>query len=172
MQIMRMLKHLAYPDWWVGRRFPDAVMNRIEAAVTASETSHLAEIRFAVEASLPASQLWRGITARQRALAVFGELGVWDTAANNGVLVYLLLADRDVEIVADRGFNGKVEAAEWTAICTAMEQRFAVGEFEAGVLLGIERIQAVAQQHFPASDADASNPERNPNELPNRPVRI
>lgn len=172
MQIMRMLKHLAYPDWWVGRRFPDAVMDRIEAAVTASETSHLAEIRFAVEASLPASLLWRGVSARQRALAVFGELGVWDTEANNGVLVYLLLDDRDVEIVADRGFNGKVEAAEWTSICTAVEHHFAAGEFEAGALLGIERIQTIARLHFPASLEAAPGAARNPNELPNRPVRI
>lgn len=172
MQIMRMLKHLAYPDWWVGRRFPDAVMDRIEAAVAASEASHLAEICFAVEASLPPSLLLRGVTARQRALAVFGNLGVWDTAANNGVLVYLLLADRDVEIVADRGFNGKVATTEWTAICTNMEQSFAAGEFEAGALFGIERIHDLARQHFPASGADAFEPVSNRNELPNWPVRI
>ena len=149
MQIMRMLKHLAYPDWWVSRRFPVAVMDRLEAAISASEASHQAEIRFAVEASLPGGLLWRGVTARQRALALFGELGVWDTAANNGILVYLLLADRNVEIVADRGFNGKVEAAEWTVICTLMEQRFVADDFADGALLGIDRIHALAQQHFP-----------------------
>jgi len=167
MQIKRIFKHLLFPHRRLLRYFPDAVMDRIEAAVAASERAHHAEIRFAVEGALDLLPLWRDFTSRQRALALFANLGVWDTEANNGVLIYLLLADRDVEIVADRGFNGRVDAAQWTTICHEMEAKFAGGAFEAGILLGIERIDRLLSQHFPAHD-DAENE----NELPNRPVRI
>jgi uncharacterized membrane protein len=165
MAIKRIFKHLLYPQWRVGRAFPPATMDRIELAVTASERLHNGEIRFAVEGALHSTPLFRGISARQRAAQVFAELGVWDTAANNGVLIYLLLADRDVEIVADRGFNGRVSPAQWESICREMEVLFASGEFEAGALVGIERIHALLKQHFPAQGD-------NPNELPNRPVRV
>jgi len=167
MQIKRIFKHLMFPYRRLLRHFPDAVMDRIEAAVAASERMHHAEIRFAVEGSLDLLPLWRGVSARQRALTLFASLGVWDTEANNGVLIYLLLADRDVEIVADRGFNNRVDAAQWASICHEMEASFASGAFEAGILLGIERIDHLLSQHFPVRD-DAENS----NELPNRPVRI
>ena len=94
-------------------------------------------------------------------------MGVWDTEANNGVLIYLLLADRDVEIIADRGFNGRVDAAQWEAICREMEACFARGDYEAGVLLGIERIDRLLNEHFPLAEASG-----NPNELSNRPLRL
>jgi hypothetical protein len=165
MDIKRIFKHLLYPQWRLRRAFPDATMDRIEAAVTASERTHHGEIRFAVEGALDIALLLRGISARQRALSVFAELGVWDTEANNGVLVYLLLADRDVEIVADRGFQGRVSASQWEAICREMEKVFASAEFEAGAVLGIERIHALLNQHFPLQGGNA-------NELANRPVRV
>ncbi len=165
MDIKRIFKHVLYPQWLLRRAFPDAALDRIEAAVTASERTHHGEIRFAVEAALEVSPLLRGVAARQRAVQVFAELGVWDTEANNGVLIYLLLADRDVEIVADRGFRGRVEAAQWESICREMEVLFARGEFEAGALRGIERIHAVLDQHFPLRGD-------NTDELPNRPLRI
>jgi uncharacterized membrane protein len=111
----------------------------------------------------------RGVSARQRAIALFAELGVWDTEANNGVLIYLLLADRQVEIVADRGFQACVSAAQWASICHEMEASFAGGEFEAGAQAGIERIHALLSEHFPARATDLAG---NPNELPNRPVRV
>ncbi len=167
MRIKRIFRHLMFPHRRLVRHFPDAVMDRIEAAVAASERAHHAEIRFAVEGTLDLLPLWRDDTARQRALSLFANLGVWDTKANNGVLIYLLLADHDVEIVADRGFNGHVEAAQWTLICHEMEACFASGAFEAGILLGIERIDHLLSQHFPVRD-DAENA----NELPDRPVRI
>lgn len=165
MDIQRIFKHLMYPQWLARRTFPDALLDRIEAAVTASERAHHGEIRFAVEGALAIAPLLRGVSARQRAVAVFAELGVWDTEVNNGVLIYLLLADRDVEIVADRGFHGRVSSAQWESICREMEVSFARGEFEAGALLGIERIDALLRQHFPASGANA-------NELPNRPLLV
>ena len=165
MDINRIFKHLLYPQWLLRRTFPDATMDRIEAAVTASERTHHGEIRFAVEGALDIAPLLRGVSARQRAVQVFSELRVWDTEANNGVLIYLLLADRDVEIVADRGFHGCVSPVQWESICREMEALFAKGEFEAGALTGIERIHALLSQHFPLRAANA-------NELPNQPVRV
>lgn len=167
MLIKRIFKHLLYPRWLVRQTFPDAVMDRIEAAVSQSERAHHGEIRFAVEGALDFMPLWRGVCARERARAVFAELGVWDTEANNGVLIYLLLADRDVEIVADRGFNACVTPAQWTAICLEMETCFSRGEFEAGALRGIAGVDALLCQHFPSPD-NAPNAD----ELPNRPQRL
>jgi uncharacterized membrane protein len=163
MNIYRIIKHLLYPQWRVKGAFPDAVMDRIEAAVTASERTHHGEIRFAVEGALDLLPLIRQVTARQRAMQVFADLGVWDTEANNGVLIYLLLADRDVEIVADRGFQSRVSPAQWERVCREMETSFATGEFEAGVLTGIERIDALLAEHFPLRG-------ENINELSNRPL--
>ncbi len=167
MNIKRIFRHLLYPLWLRRRAFPDAVMDRIEAAVVASEQAHAGEIRFAVEGALDLLPLLRGVSARQRALALFGELGVWDTEANNGVLIYLLLAERDVEIVADRGLNGRVGSRHWESICREMEAKFARGEFEAGVLLGIKRMDEVLRRNFPRSRAA-----EDVNELPDRPVRV
>jgi hypothetical protein len=167
MRIKRLFRHLLYPGWWVARCFPDRVMDRIEAAVSASEAGHRGEIRFAVEGALDLLPLLRDVSARERALAMFAELGVWDTEANNGVLVYVLLADHDVEIIADRGFNDCVSPAQWRAICQEMEALFADGGFEAGALIGIERIHELLVRHFPRLGDAADR-----NELPDRPIRI
>lgn len=164
MDIKRIFKHFLYPQWQLRRAFPDAALDRIEAAVAGSERAHHGEIRFVVEAALDVAPLLRGIGARQRALQVFAELGVWDTEANNGVLIYLLLADRDVEIVADRGFRACVSPDQWESICREMEAQFVRGEFEAGALLGIGRIHALLARHFPVQGDNAD-------ELPNRPLR-
>jgi uncharacterized membrane protein len=158
----RLLRHLLFPDWLTRRRFPGRVLEHIEAAVAASERGHAGELRFAVEGALHPAQLWVGMTTRERALAVFSHLRIWDTAANNGVLIYLLLADRDVEIVADRGLNGLVQAVQWEAICREMEACFRRGEFETGALLGIKRVDGLLRRHFPVSGD-------NPNELPDTP---
>lgn len=158
----RLFRHLFFPDWLTRRYFPEHVLKRIEAAVAASERGHAGELRFAVEGALHPGALWAGVTARERAIEVFSSLRIWDTAANNGVLIYLLLAERDVEIVADRGFNGLVAPAEWEAICLEMEACLRDGKFEAGALLGIERVDALLRRHFPGN-AD------NANELPDAP---
>jgi uncharacterized membrane protein len=140
-------------------------MQSIEAAIGASETRHSGEIRFAVESALDAPALLRGQSARGRALEVFSALRVWDTEANSGVLVYLLLADRDVEIVADRGIHGRVGAAAWEAICREMEARFAAGRYAEGVLTGIARIDEHLARHFPRDAHDKD-------ELPNAPATL
>jgi len=162
-KLTRILKHLTAGRWQVLRHFPKPAMQAIESAIRHSEASHLGELRFAVEAGLDWHDLWRGLTPRRRAIEVFSQLHVWDTEHNSGVLIYLLLADRRVEIVADRGIHARVGDAEWQAICRAMEAEFRQGRFEHGVLQGLGRISALLVQHFPA-DGD------NPDELPDAPV--
>ncbi len=163
--LTRLIRHLFHPAWLVRRVFPPGTMDRITRAVSASELGHGGEIRFVVEGALDFPHLWHGGSARRRAIQVFSDLRVWDTEANNGVLIYLLLADRDVEILADRGFNGKVAPQEWEAICREMEACFARGEFEQGALAGITRADALLRRHFPVAGA-------NPNELPDAPAVI
>jgi hypothetical protein len=166
MSIRRILKHWFYPPWLVRRHFPATAMTAIAKAVSDSERSHMGEVRFAVEGALPWHDVLDGLPARDRALQTFSQLRIWDTEHNNGVLIYLLLADHDVEIVADRGVHALVGPEGWEAICHAMEAEFRQGNFEAGVLLGIARITAILQQHFPAHGRD------NPNELPDVPVVV
>jgi uncharacterized membrane protein len=149
----------------LGRAFPPEVLAEIDQVVTDSEQSHTAEIRVAVETALSPGDLWRSTTARQRARQVFAEIGVWDTAANNGVLLYVLLAERDIEIVADRGFAGRVSDGEWEAICQEMEAAFRSGRYREGTLSAVARIGALAARHFPAAGANAD-------ELPNRPLLL
>ncbi len=140
-------------------------MANIEAAIQAAETRHMGELRFAVESGLDIHELWHGITPRQRAIEVFSQLRIWDTEHNSGVLVYLLLADRRVEIVADRGIHAKVGDEQWQAICREMEQHFRNGSFEQGVMQGITAISGLLQQHFPAHGTHA-------NELSKQPGRV
>lgn len=151
------------PPWLARRYFPRTAMSRIEQATRASEVLHNGEIRFAVEATLDFMALLHKQKASQRALEVFSQQRVWDTEYNSGVLIYLLLADRDVEIVADRGIDKRVGGAEWERICRQMEAEFGAGRFEEGVLAGIREITALLVQHFPART-------ENPNELSDRPV--
>lgn len=163
MNAKRIFRHLILPQWSVGLAFPKRVLQEIERAVAASEKRHDAELRFAVEAGLSFSALLRGQTARQRAVEVFSQLRVWDTEHNSGVLIYVQLADRKVEILADRGISALVPQAEWDAICRRLEQHYRKGEFEQGTLAAIEEITVRLARHFPQR-------ETNPNELPNRPV--
>lgn len=163
MQIKRFFKHILTTPWLVQRYFPASAMRKIEAAVRDSERKHSGEIRFVVEAALHPLQLLHGITPRQRAIELFAQLGVWDTEHNSGVLVYLLLADHDVEIVADRGIHSCVGDGGWGEICKQMEAEFRQGRFEAGTILGIAQISEVLQQHFPAGTA-------NDNEISDTPL--
>jgi uncharacterized membrane protein YgcG len=147
---MRILNHLLLPRAALHRRFPAHTLTAIEEAVQASEQRHRAEIRVAIEVALDLRALWRVPTARERALEVFAELGVWSTAESNGVLVYLLLAERDVEIVADKGFDGRVTDGEWREVCAGIETALAAGQWRDGVLLGIERVTMLLEREFPA----------------------
>jgi len=159
----RILRHLLSPQWRVARSFPPAAMAAVERAITQSEIRHGGQIRFAVEHALDTGALLRGLSARERALQVFSTLNVWDTEHNNGVLIYLLLADRNVEIIADRGIHGRVGAQGWEAVCREMESAFRAGHFEQGVLNGIERVSGLLEGHFPRTN-------HGQNELPDRPV--
>jgi uncharacterized membrane protein len=163
MSISRALRHLSSPAWVVRSTFAENTLNEIEAAIAATERSHGGEIRFAVEGNLSAVELWRNVSARDRALEVFARLGVWDTEANNGVLIYVLWADHDVEIVADRGFNGRVTAEEWASVCHRMEQHFRASNPQQAVIEGVQAVGALIAKHFPALDR---------NELPDRPVML
>jgi uncharacterized membrane protein len=137
MGIRRISRHLLEHRWRERRIFTPKVLARIEAAIKAGEATHAGQIRFVVEGALDGKPLFRNQPARERAIDVFSRLRVWDTEHNNGVLIYLLLADRDVEIVADRGINAKVGTAGWEKICTDMEKEFRAGLFEHGVIKGI-----------------------------------
>lgn len=162
MNIKRLIKHLLLPPWLTRRTFSPDVMGRIEDAVKHSERLHRGELRVVVETSLDLRPLLRGQSPRERACEVFAETGVWDTAGNSGVLLYINHADRDIEIVADRGISAQVTQEQWEAICRGIEQAFRERRFEEGLLEGIRRITVLLQQHFPATG-------ENPDELGNRP---
>ena len=163
MGIRRIGRHLLAYRWRVGRVFSPEALAAIEAAIKASETVHTGQIRFVVEGALDGAPLFRDQPARERALDIFSQLRIWDTADNNGVLIYLLLADHDVEIVADRGINARVGAAGWEKICKEMETDFRAGNFERGVIKGIEAVSRELAKHFPRSGGGT-------NELPDAPV--
>jgi len=159
----RMLRHLTHGRAAVRRAFPPSALQAIEAEVRAQEARHRGELRVALEGSLPLGALLRGASPRDRALALFRTLGVGRTSEGNGVLVYLLLAERVVEIVADQAIARHVPQAEWRRICGVMEERFRRGEFAQGVIAGVQAIGERLAEHCPAGTA-------NPNELPDRPV--
>jgi uncharacterized membrane protein len=160
MDLKRWARHLFFP-----RRFPEAALPAIEQAIKRGEASHRGEIRFAAEDALEGPALLGGQSARERALEVFSQLRVWDTEENNGVLIYLLLADHDIEIVADRGINAKVAQDDWERMCRDMEQALGRGEYEAAVVTGIEEASLLLARHYPPRPGDR-------NELPDRPVRL
>jgi uncharacterized membrane protein len=157
----RFLRHAFMTRFHVQRAFPKHVLKRIETAVETAEKSHGGEIRFALERELTTVDLLMNVSPRQRAVRLFGELGVWDTENNNGVLIYVLLADRVVEIVADRGFAGRVSDAEWSRACQIMEQAYRSGQFEQGSVDGIAATSELIARHYPTADR---------NEQPNAPV--
>jgi uncharacterized membrane protein len=165
MNIKRIMRHLSTGRATVRRVFPQRSLNAIEHAIRETETRHDGQIRFAVEPALELVPLLTGQTAQQRAIDVFSNLRVWDTEHNNGVLIYLLLADRDVEIIADRGIHIRLGKEVWEAICREMEAAFRSGNFEAGVLAGVRTVGEHLSRHFPARNGKF-------NEMPDRPVLL
>jgi uncharacterized membrane protein len=163
--LARLVKHRLFDEDDARRLLGKDALARIEARVAASEKRHSGEIRVVVEAGLPFSYLRRDATPRDRAVKLFGKLGVWDTERNNGVLIYLLLAERAIEIVADRGVNRVVAAAEWAEIAASMQSAFQAGEFEAGLLRAVDAVDALLVRHFPAQPGDVDV-----NELPDAPL--
>lgn len=163
MRFARWWRHLTSTRARVAQAFPAATLAAVEHAIAESERSHSAEIRFVLEPALSLTALQSGVTPRARALELFASLAVWDTARNNGVLVYILFADHAIEIVADRGFTGRVDAAAWREICAAAEASFRRGLFAQGALAMLGRIGELAARHFPPHAADDD-------ELPNLPL--
>lgn len=155
-----------FPGNLVRRSFPATTLAAIQQAVAKGEMRHRGEVCFAVEGALPWQSMWRRKPVRDRAVEVFGQLNVWDTRENTGVLVYILLAERAIEIVADRGVSLRVDDAVWLAICERLRERFVAGEFESGALSAIEEINRLLIANFPAEGGD------NPDELPDRPVLL
>ncbi len=165
MDVLRALRHLFATRWSTRRRFPEVTLGAIEAAVREVEARHAGEIRFAVETALDLPELWHGVGAPERALQVFGHLGVWDTEGNNGVLIYVLVADHDVEIVADRAIARRASQAEWDAISREIEDHYRAGRFEQGSVAGVRAVGRLLAQHFPTQGGDR-------NEQPNQPILL
>lgn len=163
-KMLRILKHRWLDERDAHRALGKGTLARIEARVGASEQRHSGQIRICVEAGLPLSYLRKNLTARDRAVMMFGKLRVWDTEANNGVLIYLLLAERSIEIVADRGLARHVPPEQWQAIVAGMREPFADGRFEEGLNAAIDAVDILLVRYFPLA-AGATRP----NELPNRP---
>ena len=163
MAIARLLKHTISAGR-ARRLFPARALDAIQQAIAQGETRHQEQVCFAIEGALPLSRVVRGHTPRARAHEVFSHLRVWDTRNNSGVLIYVLVADHAIEIVADRGISARVAQEEWEAICAAMRDRFLAGEFLQGAIDGVTRVSNLLAQHFPADGSVKTN------ELPDRPV--
>ncbi len=163
-RLTRLLRHLWQDETDARRALGPAALDRIEARVREAEQHHRGEIRVCIEAGLPLSYLWRGASARERAVTLFGKLRVWDTEANSGVLIYVLLADHAIEIVADRGLARHVPPAQWHAVVAGMRDAFRAQRYEEGVMAAINAVDVLLTQHFPLRPDDG-----NPDELDNRP---
>lgn len=165
MNAARLLKHLFAFPWRLRRAFPEATRRDIAAAVATSERRHRGELRFVIEGSLPLRALLRDQPPRVRAIELFSRLRVWDTAENSGILIYLQLVDRQVEILADRGIAAKVPQAAWDVLCRDLEAAMRAGRCQAGALAAIETATRLLTEHFPAA-------RDNPNELPDAPLML
>jgi uncharacterized membrane protein len=161
----RVLRHLFTPFWVLRRCYREALLAEIERRIGEIERVHPGELRFVVEHALEIGDLLSGLTARQRALEVFGLLRVWDTEHNNGVLIYVLHAERAVEIVADRGLARRVTQSEWDTLCHLMEREFRAGRYGEGALGVINGAATLLEKHFAPRQGG-------PNELPNQPLLL
>jgi uncharacterized membrane protein len=162
MRLSRVLRHLLLPDWWRSVIHAPTWRRSAPRSQPASRT-HRGELRFVVEGPLPLASLWQDSTSRRRAIELFASQRVWDTEENSGILIYVQLVDRRVEILADRGIAARVAQAEWDAICRAMEASFRKGEWRQGALQAVARAGELLARHFPARQS-------NPNELPDQPL--
>lgn len=163
MNNQRIFRHVTTGGWHLRRAFSKAALRRIEAAIRAAEATHDGQIRFAVETALDLPALIQGVSAHERAVETFSKLRVWDTEHNNGVLIYLLMADHEVEIVADRGVHRQAGETVWQAICQKMEMLFREKRFEEGIILGIQEVGRVLSRFYPKTG-------HGKNELPDTPV--
>jgi TPM domain len=165
MGIARIARHLTCSARRTRVHFTPAVLAEIEAAIGAAEALHAGEIRFAIETALPLPMLWHDLSPRARALDLFARLNIWDTQSNNGVLIYVLRADRAVEIIADRGINERVSAAEWAQVCREVETHYQAGRYAEGSRAAVAGVARLLALHFPADRTSG-------NELPNQPILL
>jgi len=165
MDLRRFWRHLLMSPARERLAFPRATLDNIQRAIAECEATHRGQVMLVVEAELSSAQLWHELGSRERARQVFALQGTWNTEENNGVLIYLLLADRRVEIVADRGIEARVQAGDWEAICRMMEGHFRAGRYEEGALEGVRAVAGLLARHFPARSSGR-------NELPDRPILI
>jgi uncharacterized membrane protein len=165
MDLQRILRHLSMGPRRARRRFPPVVLAEIEHAIVAAERQHAGEICFAIESALPLAEVWRGLTPRERAVHVFSLLRVWDTAANNGVLIYVLVADGAIELIADRTVAARIAPEEWQRVCRQIETDFAAGRYRDGAVAAVRAVGAHLARHFPAQRGESD-------ELPNQPVLL
>lgn len=161
-----MLRHLVISRWRTRALFDAAALAQIQSACDAAEKQHQGEIRFAIETALPLGALWQGLSPRARALQVFAQLHIWDTHHNNGVLIYVLRADRAVEIIADRGISAQVSEAEWQAVCRDVEAHYRAGRYVAGSVAAVNEVARLITRHFPAGVTEEAQ------ELPTQPVLL
>jgi uncharacterized membrane protein len=165
MMLLRLFRHLIATTARTRRLFPTHVLQQIESAVTQAEAQHTGEIRFAIETALPLPAIWHGLTPRERALHAFSQLRVWDTHANNGVLIYVLRADRALEIIADRGISERVTQEQWQGLCREIEASFRDNRYAQGCVAAVDGVARLLRAHFPPGASG-------PNELPNQPVLL
>ena len=165
MNLRRLLRHLMTPQWWVLRAFDRPTLDAIEQAVTRAEHGHRGELRFVVEGLLPLGHLLSDTTPRERAAELFAELRVWDTEQNSGILIYVQMADRCVEVLGDRGISARVPQAAWDELCRTLEGAFSAGDYRGGAVAAITRAGQLLTEQFPVA-AD------NPDEMPDRPVVV
>ena len=170
MRIRRLLRHSLASHSSTRRNFPEAALDAIEQAIKRTEAAHGGEIRFAIETALPPLHVLGDLDAHSRALDVFAQLRVWDTAENNGVLIYVQMADRHVEIVADRGFGDLVSREEWEGVCRLIQDHYRAGRFEAGSIAGVEAVGKLIARHFASAGRGSAAPARN--RLPDRPTLL
>ena len=165
MAVARLLRHLFASRAVTRRRFSAATMKSIETAIAAAEQRTSGEVRFVIESALDLPEVWAGVGARDRAMQTFSDLHMWNTENRNGVLVYVLLADRQVEIVADRGAVERIGQADWEGVCRLMEGHFGEGRFAEGAVAGVAAVGGLLARHFPPGGP-------NRDELPNQPALL
>ena len=161
----RFWRHVAMTPAKARRAFTDSTMDKIALAIADGERRHRGEVCFVIEPELTTAQLWQGLSVRARAREVFVAQGVWNTEENNGVLVYVLLADESVEIVADRGVDARVSSSEWKAVVDAMDAHFREGRHEEGALAGVNGVGELLARHFPDTGEGR-------NQIPDRPIMM
>ncbi len=165
--LLRLLRHRWVDETALARALPSAALLRLQERVRVGEATHSGEVRVCMEAGLPWSYIARRASARERAISVFGKLRVWDTEHNNGVLIYLLLAERQIEVVADRGITRCVPQPVWDSLVQALQVALRNSQFEAGLQQAVDAVNALLQQHFALQEGQS-----NPNELADAPVTL